>query len=72
MNKIYICLIYIMKKNIKLPFTDKITKGGKSFKILKNDDITDIIKKMFKNNSANKIIYVKASNSKDYYKQLSN
>jgi len=74
-----------MKKNIKLPFTDEL-KGGnkKSFKILNEEQLVNklkkdvsmlnIIKKFIHinntNNNSNKINYVKASNTKEYYKKI--
>ena len=74
-----------MKKNIKLPFTDEL-KGGnkKSFKILNEEQLVNklkkdvsmlnIIKKFINinntNNNSNKINYVKASNTKEYYKKI--
>jgi len=73
-----------MKKNIKLPFTNEL-KGGnkKSFKILNDEQIVNklkkdvsmlnIIKKFIHinntNNNSNKINYVKASDTKEYYKK---
>jgi len=73
-----------MKKNIKLPFTNEL-KGGdkKSFKILNDEQIVNklkkdvsmlnIIKKFISinntNNNSNKINYVRASDTKEYYKK---
>lgn len=75
-----------MKKKIKLPFTNEIIGGNKkSFKLLKDDqiglgmvnkqNILNTIKKMLslKNNNSsneNKVTYIKASESKEYYKKL--
>jgi hypothetical protein len=74
-----------MKKNIKLPFTNEL-KGGnkKSFKILneeqlknklkKNPTILNVIKKFIylnnQNNNSESIIYIKASDTKEYYNKL--
>ena len=74
-----------MKKNIKLPFTNEL-KGGnkKSFKILNEEQLVNklkkdvsmlnIIKKFIHinntNNNSNKINYVKASDTKEYYKKI--
>jgi hypothetical protein len=74
-----------MKKSINLPFTNEL-KGGnkKSFKIMndeqlvnrskKNISILNIIKKFVhidnNLNNSNKINYVNASNTKEYYKKL--
>ena len=74
-----------MKKNIKLPFTNEL-KGGnkKSFKILNEEQVVDklkkdvsmlnIIKKFIHinntNNNSNKINYVRASDTKEYYKKI--
>lgn len=55
-----------MNKKLKLPFTDKKLKGGKSL------HITNIIKKMFIAKNTNKINYIKASDTKDYYNKLPN
>lgn len=72
-----------MKKNIKLPFT--IQNGGnkKSYKLLnenelnnkiKSTNIINFVKKMIftngKNNNVNKVIYIKASNTKNYYNKI--
>lgn len=71
-----------MKNNIKLPFTNELKGGNKSFKILneeqlikkskKDDSMLNIIKKFitFKSNNSNnsnKVKYVKGSESKEYY-----
>lgn len=74
-----------MKKNIRLPFTNEL-KGGnkKSFKILNEEQVVNklkkdvsmlnIIKKFIHinntNNNSNKINYVKASDTKEYYKKI--
>jgi hypothetical protein len=74
-----------MKKNIKLPFTNEL-KGGnkKSFKILneeqlknklkKNQSILNVIKKFIylnnENNNSENIIYIKASETKEYYNKI--
>jgi hypothetical protein len=73
-----------MKKNIKLPFTNEL-KGGnkKSFKILNEEQIVNKLKKdvsmlniikkfinLNNSNNSNKINYVKASNTKEYYKKI--
>ena len=74
-----------MKKNIKLPFTNEL-KGGnkKSFKILNEEQLVNklkkdvsmlnIIKKFIhlnnNNNNSSKINYVKASDTKEYYKKI--
>ena len=74
-----------MRKNIKLPFTNEL-KGGnkKSFKILNEEQVVNklkkdvsmlnIIKKFIHinntNNNSNKINYVKASDTKEYYKKI--
>jgi len=70
-----------MKKNIKLPFTNLI-KGGNndSFKIMNNTQINKkiknsgnllgFIKKIFVKNSYNKIKYLKASETEEYYKKI--
>jgi hypothetical protein len=70
---------------INLPFTTDIKKGGSSsFKILDNKQITQKIKKdkniisLIKNlmqsnqnnNNSNKLNYVKASSTKEYYDKL--
>lgn len=74
-----------MRKNIKLPFTNKLKGGSKdSFKILNNEQINTKIKtnpslinyiKKFisqpeKNSDLNKVNYIKASDTKLYYKNL--
>jgi len=74
-----------MRKNINLPFTNKL-KGGnkKSFKILNNEQINIKIKKnpslinyikkfiLQSDNKPdlNKVNYIKASDTKLYYKNL--
>jgi len=72
-----------MKKNIKLPFTNLI-KGGNndSFKIMNNSQINkkiknsgnllSFIKKIFVKNTSNtnKIKYLKASETEEYYKKI--
>lgn len=70
-----------MKNKINLPFTDSSIKGGKSFKILteenlinKKNGIFNVIKKLIstnKSNNSNKINYIKGSNTKDYYSKIS-
>lgn len=71
--------------NIKLPFTTDIKTGGNSsFQILDNKQITQKIKKdkniisliknlmhSNQNNNSNKLNYVKASSTKEYYDKLS-
>ena len=74
-----------MKKGIKLPFTTDLKGGSKSsFKILnevglnlsvKNNtnSILNTVKKMIYQNTSqnsNKINYMKASNTKKYYKTI--
>ena len=71
--------------NIKLPFTTDAKKGGSknSFQILDNKKLTQNIKKdkniislikdlMYSNesNNSNKLNYVKASSTKEYYDRL--
>ena len=70
--------------NIKLPFTTDIKTGGNSsFQILDNKKLTQNIKKdknlislikdlMYssENNNSNKLNYVKASSTKEYYDRL--
>lgn len=71
--------------NIKLPFTTDIKTGGNSsFQILNNKQITQKIKKdkniisLIKNlmhsnennNNSNKMNYIKASSTKEYYDKL--
>lgn len=67
-----------MKNKINLPFTDSSIKGGKSFKILteenlinKKNGIFNVIKKLISTNKSNKINYIKGSNTKDYYSKIS-
>jgi len=69
-----------MNKKINLPFTNKSIKGGQSFKILSDKEVSNskngilnIIQKMIKSNSStsNKINYIKGSNTKEYYKNIS-
>ena len=83
-KKIYLIIID-MKKNMFLPFTVDM-KGGnnKSFKILndtqinaklkKKSTILNFIKSMITQNSNNannnKLEYVKASETKEYYKKI--
>lgn len=69
---------------IKLPFTNELKGGKKTFKILNEEqlvnkmkkDVTilNIIKKFINlnnsNNNSNKINYVKASDTKTYYKKI--
>ena len=74
-----------MKKGIKLPFTTDLKRGGgSSFKILnesglnlsvKNNtsSILNTVKKMIYQNTSensNKINYIKASDTKKYYKNI--
>jgi hypothetical protein len=68
-----------MKNKIKLPFTNEKKRGGKSFKIINEDqigypkkDIYNIIKNIFNSNSSNKINYIKGSNTKEYYNKINN
>jgi len=67
------------KRNIHLPFTMKNSKKDKSFKLktskdfsgsAKNESFLNFFKKIiYQNNmnNSNKIIYMKASDSKKYY-----
>jgi len=70
-----------MNNKINLPFTNKLTGGNKdSFKILNEKEIDNKIRKVnivnfikkiiFRNNSENKINYIKGSNTKKYYKKI--
>ena len=68
-----------MKNKLKLPFTNEKKKGEKCFKIINekqignsNKDIYKIIKNIFNSNSSNKINYIKASNTKEYYNNINN
>jgi uncharacterized membrane-anchored protein YjiN (DUF445 family) len=72
-----------MKKSIKLPFTIQSGGNKKSYKLLsdnelnnkiKKTNIVNFVKKMIftnsKNNNVNKVKYVKASNTKNYYNKI--
>jgi len=74
-----------MKSKLVLPFTNEQIAGSKkTFKLLNNDEINNkvtknpnlmnFVKKLLfnnnKNNSENKINYIKASTTKNYYQNI--
>lgn len=69
-----------MKRNIALPFTNKSGGNNNSFQILNENEINikkttivNFVKKMiFPNNlnNSNKINYIKASDTKEYYNKI--